>query len=437
MSSLVVVGAQWGDEGKGKLVDFLTAKAQWVVRFQGGNNAGHTLVVDGRKFKLSLVPSGVLRSGCRCVIAAGVVIDPAVLLEEIATLRAAGIEVSPDKLLIDRDTHLIMPYHKAIDLARESRRGENKIGTTGRGIGPAYEDRAHRVGIRAAELFDLGRLKRRYGENVELANSYLKNVLGSAEVVDGEKEWEQLSSSAAAIAPHIGNASKVLYEALKRGERMMFEGAQGTLLDQTFGTVPFVTSSHTLAGAVTIGCGLGPRAVDYVLGVAKSYSTRVGAGPFPTELTDSVGDTIRTNGHEFGTVTGRPRRCGWMDAVALRRAVRLNGIDSLAVTKLDVLAGLDTVKICHAYRLDGKEIDDMPALSEEIERVEPIYTEFSGWGSEIVDAKSWSDLPESAKSYLAALSDLTACSISIVSLGPEREATVFSKDAAFVSKFIQ
>lgn len=437
MPSIVIVGAQWGDEGKGKLVDYLTAKAQWVVRFQGGNNAGHTLVVDGVKTKLSLIPSGVLRENTRCIIAAGMVVNPAVLLSEVDGLAKTGLSVSADKLIIDRDAHLVCAYHSEIDLAREEYKGENKIGTTGRGIGPAYEDRASRSGIRFSELFDIATLEKKFFENVELSNRYLKGVLSSNRSVDVNKEWQELSKMIPRLIPFIGNGSVVLDNALKREERVLFEGAQGTLLDQVFGTVPFVTSSHTLAGAASIGSGLGPKRLDYVLGVAKAYSTRVGSGPYPTEIDDEVGDFIRKKGAEFGTVTGRPRRCGWFDAVAMRRAVRLNGLDSLAVTKLDVLAGLKKVKVCIRYHLDGKQIDDMPSLASELDRVEAEYVEFDGWGDEIAQATKWHQLPPSARLYLSTISEIVGCPVSICSVGAERESTIFSSSGGFVRNFVE
>ena len=349
MPSLVVIGAQWGDEGKGKLVDYLTAACGYVVRYQGGNNAGHTLVVDGKKTKLSLIPSGVLRSETCCVIAAGVVVDLSVLMGEILELEKSGIILRPEKFLIDREANIIFSYHCEVDLAREENKGADKIGTTGRGIGPAYEEKASRSSIRFADLFDLDSLRVKLQRNIEHWNKYLQHVLLSERRADFESEWSRTCTLAAKLLPFIGNASLEIDNALERGEKVLFEGAQGTLLDQSFGTVPYVTSSHTLAGAVSTGC---PKRINYVLGVAKAYSTRVGSGPYPTEIHDSVADLIREKGAEFGTVTGRPRRCGWFDALAMKRAVRLNGIDSLVLTKLDVLCGLEKIKICTGYHLD-------------------------------------------------------------------------------------
>lgn len=437
MPSVVVIGAQWGDEGKGKLVDYLTVNANWVVRFQGGNNAGHTLVVDGKKTKLSLIPSGVLRSQTHCVIAAGVVVDPLVLLKEIDELKKAGIAVTPQKLLIDRDANLIFSYHCEVDIAREESKGVEKIGTTGRGIGPAYEERASRSSIRFAELLEPETLKLKLEKNIAHWNSYLKNVLGSERQVDFDREWLKVNDFIPKLVPFIGNASLDIDNALEDNQRVLFEGAQGTLLDQVFGTVPYVTSSNTLAGAVCTGCGIGPKRVNYVLGVAKAYSTRVGGGPYPTEIHDKVADTIREKGAEFGTVTGRPRRCGWFDAFAMRRAVRLNGIDSLAITKLDVLGGLETIKICTSYTLDGKELLDMPSLPTELDRVQAKYIEVPGWGDEILNAKSWDQLPQNAKSFLDTIAKLSGCKISMVSVGAERLSTIFSSDADFIKKFIE
>jgi adenylosuccinate synthase len=436
MPSMVVIGAQWGDEGKGKLVDYLTTDAKWVVRFQGGNNAGHTLVVDGIKTKLSLIPSGVLRPHTRCVIAAGVVVDPTVLMNEIKGLEKAGIKITPEKLLIDRDASIIFSYHTEIDIAREENKGVNKIGTTGRGIGPAYEERASRTSIRFADLFDRSGLTAKIENNITHWNKYLKHVLVSERQISLEKDLQCASEIIEKLIPFVGNASLELDNALKRNEKVLFEGAQGTLLDQVFGTIPFVTSSNTLAGAVCTGCGLGPKRVNYVLGVAKAYSTRVGSGPYPTEIHDSVADVIREKGAEFGTITGRPRRCGWFDAVAMKRAVRLNGIDSLVITKLDVLNGIEKIKVCTAYILDGKEIDDLPSLATELDKVEARYIELPGWGDEILKARDFQDLPENAKKFLKTISELSECPVSIASIGAERESTIYTKDADFVRKFM-
>ena len=437
MPSLVVVGGQWGDEGKGKLVDCLTADAGWVSRFQGGDNAGHTLVVEGRKTKLRLIPSGILRPQARCVIGAGVVVNPAVLIQEIKGLQAVGVKIDPSRLIIDRDAHIVLEYHQLIDVAREELLGKQKIGTTGRGIGPVYEDRSARRGVRFADLFAAEALKVTLQSRVEEKNRYLRDVLGSQSQVRFEQLWSSLCESAEILKPYVGNASLQLHCALGRGEKVVFEGAQATMLDITFGTVPFVTACSTMAGAVTTGVGLGPKAVNYVLGVAKAYCTRVGSGPFPSELTDKIGDGIRERGAEFGTVTGRPRRCGWFDAVAMKRAVRLNGFDSVAITKLDVLSGVPTLKICTGYTLDGKKLDDVPALAAELERVVPEFVEMEGWPGSIEDAKKMADLPKQAKVFVDKLSDLIECPISIVSVGPDRESLLLNGQDDLLRQFIR
>lgn len=430
MPGVVIVGAQWGDEGKGKLVDFFSTDADWVVRFQGGNNAGHTLVVNGVKTKLQLTPCGILQPRTRCLIAAGVVANPQVLCKEIATLKASGVVVSPERLLIDRDAHLVMEYHPLIDAAREKLLGIHKIGTTGRGIGPAYEDRAARCGVRFADLLSLEQLKPKVEALVTEKNKYLRHVLESDQQADLRQLWSNLEACAEVLAPFIGNGSIALDRSLKSKARVIFEGAQAALLDQCFGTIPFVTSSSTLAGMASVGCGIGPKYVDYVLGVAKAYCTRVGEGPFPTELRDQIGDGIRERGAEFGTVTGRPRRCGWFDTVALRRAARLNGFDSLALTKLDVLRGVETLRVCQEYRLRGQRLDDLPALSTDLAQVEVGFVELPGWDEDINGAKSLSELPSAARQYIEALEQLCELPISVVSVSAEREATIITGDGA-------
>jgi adenylosuccinate synthase len=437
MPSLVVVGAQWGDEGKGKLVDYLTSNADWAVRFQGGNNAGHTLVVDGATIKLSLIPSGILHPKTKCLIGAGVVVNPNVLLEEMDQLRKTGTDVSPERLIIDRDAHLILDYHIAFDKAGEAQRGQGKIGTTGRGIGPAYEDRATRCGVRFADFFAPKELEQRLREQVELKNRYLRHVLDSGEQIDFVGLWDNVCRAVEKLLPHVGNVSLLLHSALLREERVVFEGAQGTLLDQIHGTIPYVTSSNTLAGAVTTGVGIGPGAIDHVLGVAKAYCTRVGSGPFPTELHDDIGGKLRQLGGEFGTVTGRPRRCGWFDAVGMRRAVRLNGIDSMAITKLDVLSGFDEIKLCINYYLDGRKLDDLPALASDLDRVEPEYVTLQGWKEDLRSVTKWHLLPAAARLYLSTLAETMGCPISMVSVGPDRKSTIFSgTGAAYIRNFM-
>ena len=435
MPALIIVGAQWGDEGKGKLVDYLTANADYVVRFQGGSNAGHTLVVDGKKTKLSLVPSGILRPQTTCIVAAGVVVDPQTLMDEIESLKKAGIKVSSDRLKIDERAELVLEYHRALDRARDQARGEAKIGTTGRGIGPAYEDRAGRVGVRFGELRQLEILKTKIKSNIEVKNKMLANVYSSDEEVKFEDVWSMIEKTASNLLAYVDDTSLVVHEAAQKHKKIVFEGAQGTLLDTTFGTTPFVTSSSTIAGGVLTGCGIGAKDTGPVLGVAKAYATRVGAGPFPTELHDATGDKIREQGAEFGTVTGRPRRCGWFDAVAMKYAVRLSGIDSLAVTKLDVLAGLPEVKICYRYKLNGKEISNFPSLNADLEKVEPEYVTFEGWDNSILQAKKWYQLPTSARLFLDTLGEIIGCPISIASVGADRESTIFSSNAATIRSF--
>lgn len=430
----MIVGVQWGDEGKGKLVDYFTSKAHWSVRFNGGNNAGHTIVHNGVKTKLSLVPSGILRADCRCLIGAGLVVNASVLLSEIEQLRSSGVEIFPGRLLIDRAAQLILPHHIVLDQQREARKGAGKIGTTGRGIGPAYEDRAARCGVRLAELQYPDDLREKLHIIVDQSNRYLEHVLGSEVRVEFQAVWDEVCKAKDSLLPYMANGSKILAEALAADERVVFEGAQGTLLDQVFGTVPYVTSSHTLAGSLATGCGVG-QTPDYVLGVAKAYCTRVGSGPFPTELMDEIGDRIRSAGAEFGTVTGRPRRCGWCDGVALRYAARLNGLTSIALMKLDVLSGLPVIRIGTGYRLDGKEIDDVPALSSELDRVEVIYKEFKGWEQDITGVREWKDLPVETREYIDALADIVGCPISIVSVSPDRGATLYREKCAHLELF--
>ncbi len=436
MPSLVIVGAQWGDEGKGKIVDYLTSNADWVVRFHGGNNAGHTLVVNGVKTKLHLIPSGILRHQAKNLIGAGVVLNPFVLLQEIAGLRASGIEVTPERLIIDREASLLLPYHEALDRARESALGDKKIGTTGRGVGPAYEDRAARCGLRVADFTDLATLEDKFRSSLALKAKVLLSLYQSEDKINPDQQWAALAEAREQLLPHIGNGSLLLEGALKRNERVVFEGAQGTFLDPVFGTVPFVTSSSTLAGAATTGCGVGPRALDFVLGVVKAYTTRVGSGPFPTELIDDSGDLLRARGAEYGTTTGRPRRCGWFDVMVLKRAVRLNGLDALALTKLDVLSGFKKIRVCVGYKLEGKVLDDMPALSHELDRVEPQYVDLDGWNEDLTGIKAWADLPAAARSYIGAIAEMVGCPISAVSVAAERRAMLFSENAGFINEFI-
>ncbi len=436
MPGIVIVGAQWGDEGKGKFVDVLTENADWVVRFQGGNNAGHTIVVDGVKTALSLLPSGILRPGVRCLLGAGVVLNPEVLISEMERVQRAGAEIAPGRVVVDRDAQLVLPYHIAVDKARELQRGALRIGTTGKGIGPAYEDRSQRSGIRCADLLDLERARARIEAHVAEKNTILQAVLQSDQKVDFNRVWEDLQRQAAVLAPFVGNGSKLVAEALKRGERVIFEGAQGVLLDQIHGTYPFVTSSSTVAGGAAIGVGIGPQRIDEVVGLAKAYTTRVGEGPFPTEVIGNVGDELRTKGHEFGTVTGRPRRCGWFDAVAMRRAIRISGVDSIILTKLDVLSGQTAVRICTSYKSKNGRLDDFPALIHEFESVEAEYVELPGWQEDLTQMRSWEELPATVRLYVEELSALLECPISFVSVGPGREATIPVDPSPLLRSFV-
>jgi adenylosuccinate synthase len=427
MAVVIVVGTQWGDEGKGKVIDILTARADLVGRFQGGANAGHTIVVDGRRFILHLIPSGVLHAGKRCLIGNGVVLDPAVLLEEMAKLAASGVEVGPERLSISERTQLIMPYHRAIDRGREERQGGTKLGTTGRGIGPCYEDKVARTGLRAADLLDPGRLKEKLAARLEEKNFYLTERL-KGERLDLEVVWREYAAYGERLAPYITNVSLLLDVAWREGRHILLEGAQGTHLDIDHGTYPFVTSSNTVAGAACAGIGLGPTRINHVVGLVKAYTTRVGSGPFVTELNDDTGNRIQERGAEFGATTGRRRRCGWLDAVLLRESVRLNGVGSLAVTKLDVLCGLPTLKVCTAYELDGRTLAAMPPDADTLPRCRPVYEELPGWEAEIRGARSLKDLPAEARGYLARIEELCGAPLCLVSVGPGREETILLRD---------
>ena len=427
MSVAIIVGLQWGDEGKGKVVDYLTSDAHLVVRFQGGNNAGHTVVVDGEKTALHLIPSGILQSNSRCLLAAGVVLDPFCFLEELDKLKAAGIDVSPDRLGIANATPLILPYHKALDGQLEGRLGESKIGTTQRGIGPAYEDSVSRLGIRVCDLFDKERLKTLIERNLSLKNAILKSVLGSDIQFEAQKMLSDLEEVAQHLKPYLTSVSGEVNEAIESGQRVIFEGAQGALLDINHGTYPYVTSSNTLASYACVSAGFSPRAVDTILGIGKAYVTRVGAGPFPTEESGEVESRLQELGAEFGTTTGRRRRCGWFDAVLARQVVRLNGLNALLVTKLDVLSEFDAIKIGVGYQLDGKPIEELPHCVSQAERVEVSYQEVPGWKEDITSVKSFEELPEKARAYVEVLENLVACDIIGFSVGPDRSQTVFRK----------
>ncbi|MCZ8332892.1 MAG: adenylosuccinate synthase [Rhodobacteraceae bacterium] len=426
MANVVVVGAQWGDEGKGKIVDWLSERADIVARFQGGHNAGHTLVIDGNVYKLSLLPSGIVRGGKLSVIGNGVVLDPWALLSEIEKLRGQGVEVNPDNLLIAENTPLILPVHGELDRARENQNSVAKIGTTGRGIGPAYEDKVGRRTVRVADLADEATLDLRIGRLLTHHNA-LRAGLG-LEPIDPAGLKAQLLEVAPKILPYAKPVWKVLTEARRAGKRILFEGAQGSLLDVDFGTYPYVTSSNTLAGMAATGTGLGPTAVDFVLGIVKAYTTRVGEGPFPTELFDVDGERLGERGHEFGTVTGRKRRCGWFDAVLVRQTCATSGVSGIALTKLDVLDGFKTLRICTGYDLDGEKLDYLPTAANLQARVTPIYEEMEGWTQSTAGARSWADLPGAAIKYVRRIEELIQCPVALLSTSPERGDTILVTD---------
>lgn len=426
MGNVVVVGAQWGDEGKGKIVDWLSERADVVVRFQGGHNAGHTLVIGNNTYKLSLLPSGVVRPNKLSVIGNGVVVDPWALCSEIEKLRGQGVSVTRDNLRIAENATLILPLHRELDQMREEAAGAGKIGTTGRGIGPAYEDKVGRRAIRVQDLDDLATLGPKV-DRILTHHNALRRGLGKEEI-----SKDTLLAELAQVAPKVLPFMEVTWELLDRerraGKRILFEGAQGALLDIDHGTYPFVTSSNTVAAQAATGSGMGPRAVGYVLGIAKAYTTRVGSGPFPTELTDEVGETIGSRGHEFGTVTGRKRRCGWFDAVLVRQVAKVSGIDGIALTKLDVLDGFDEIKVCVGYMVDGERMDSFPASASLQARVEPIWQTFEGWSQSTRGARSWADLPAQAVKYVRTIEELIECPVTLLSTSPEREDTILMKD---------
>ncbi len=421
-TNLVVIGAQWGDEGKGKIVDLLTERAAAVVRFQGGHNAGHTLVIGGAKTVLSLIPSGILHPGVQCLIGNGVVLSLDALFKEADALVQKGVPVY-ERLRISPNCALILPTHIALDRARERAKGVNAIGTTGRGIGPAYEDKVARRAVRVADLFQRDRLAARLGEALDFHNFVLSRYF-SAETLDFQRVLDDLVAQGERMQPLVADVSESLREEMQRGGNLLFEGAQGALLDNDVGTYPFVTSSNTIAGAAAVGTGLGPRDIHKVLGIVKAYTTRVGAGPFPTELFDETGEHLSRVGHEFGAVTGRRRRCGWFDAVALRRAVLHNSLSSLGVTKLDVLDGLDTLQICTGYRIDGEVHEHPPLLPHRFSECEPVYESHPGWREPTIGITDFSKLPGNARSYLARMEQLAGVPIDIVSTGPDRAETI-------------
>ncbi|BAM92088.1 adenylosuccinate synthetase [Bradyrhizobium oligotrophicum S58] len=422
MANVVVVGAQWGDEGKGKIVDWLSEQADIVVRFQGGHNAGHTLVINGATYKLALLPSGVLRTGKLSVIGNGVVFDPQAFLDEVGKLQSQGVAISPDNLRVAENVTLILPLHRELDSLRESASAATAIGTTRRGIGPAYEDKVGRRAIRLMDLADLDTLPHKIDRLLAHHNA-LRRGLG-LEQIDGKVILSELTAFAPKLLPYAETVWRLLDIKRREGKRMLFEGAQGALLDVDHGTYPYVTSSNTVAAQAATGAGLGPGAIGYVLGLCKAYTTRVGQGPFPTEQDNETGRKIGERGREFGTNTGRPRRCGWFDAVLVRQAVRTCGINGLALTKLDILDGFDTIDVCTGYRLDGKEIDHFPAGEGAQARVEPIYETIEGWKQPTANARSWADLPAQAIKYVRRIEELVGCPIALLSTSPEREDTI-------------
>ena len=422
VKNVVVVGSQWGDEGKGKIVDWLTDQASGVVRYQGGHNAGHTLVVGGKKTVLRLIPSGILHAGKRCFIGSGVVVSPEALLSEMAELEAAGVDVAK-QLTIAPTCPLILPYHVALDHAREAAKGDKKIGTTGRGIGPAYEDKVARRAVRVMDLFQPELLRQKIEDVLAIYNCQLVGLYGQV-AIEADAIYNLAISLAEKIRPMVGDVSRLLNEINDKGESLVFEGAQGTLLDIDHGTYPYVTSSNCVAGAASAGAGVGPHKLNYVLGIVKAYTTRVGSGPFPTELFDDVGAGLAKRGNEFGAVTGRPRRCGWFDAALMKRSIQVNGISGMCVTKLDVMDGMDEIKICVGYKLRGETIDIFPFGADDVAACEPIYETMPGWTESTCGVKEYDALPANAKAYLSRLEEICGAKIAIISTGPDREETI-------------
>jgi adenylosuccinate synthase len=423
MSTFIVLGAQWGDEGKGKMTDYLAEGADVVARFQGGNNAGHTVEVGDKQYKLHLIPSGILYEDKINIIGNGVVVDPKALFEEIEYLKGLGVKVTPKNLMISDRAQLIMPYHRVLDGIKERARGKKDIGTTGKGIGPCYTDKMERSGIRVCDLLHKDIFRECLKENVEEKNAIITKIYSEAPL-DFDEILKQYLEFGEKIRPFVKETSVEIYNRIKEGKKVLFEGAQGTLLDIDYGTYPYVTSSNTIAGGVCTGSGIGPTMIDSAVGIAKAYTTRVGKGPFPTELFDETGEWIRQKGHEFGVTTGRSRRCGWLDLVILKTSARVSGLTSFAVTKIDTLAGLKSIKICTSYRFEGKVIDYIPASLEDLAKCEPIFEEFEGWDESIENARSYNELPENAKKYLMRIQEITKTHISIVSVGPRRDQTM-------------
>jgi adenylosuccinate synthase len=426
MANVVVIGSQWGDEGKGKIVDWLSERADVVVRFQGGHNAGHTLVIDGEVFKLSLLPSGVVRPGKLSMIGNGVVVDPWALLEEIERIEEQGVKLDPSRLKVAENAALILPLHRTLDRAREEARGKAKIGTTGRGIGPAYEDKTARRAIRVCDLADLDTLGEKIDELLVHHNALLRGF--EQEEIDRDELLDKLKELAPRLLPYAASVWRELDEASRNRKRILFEGAQGIMLDVDHGTYPFVTSSNTVSGAAAAGTGLGPKSLDYILGITKAYTTRVGSGPFPTELEDEVGRRLGERGKEFGTVTGRQRRCGWFDAVLVRKSVKLSGMDGIALTKLDVLDGLSELKVCVGYKIDGQKFDYFPTLPSLQAAAEPVYESMEGWSDSTQGARSWADLPATAIKYIRRIEELIEAPVTLLSTSPERDDTIMVRD---------
>ena len=423
MSAFIVLGAQWGDEGKGKMTDYLAEEANVVVRYQVGNNAGHTVEVGEKQYKLHLIPSGILHDEKLNVIGNGVVVDPKAFFTEIDYLKEEGVKVTPEKLIVSDRAHVIMPYHKVLDKLKEKARGKNDIGTTGKGIGPCYTDKFERCGIRVCDLIDKEVFKEKLKDNIEMKNKYIVNVLGG-EPLSFEEIYEEYSNYGEELKPFVKDTSVRVYNEIKEDKTVLFEGAQGMLLDIDYGTYPYVTSSNTTAGGVANGVGIGPNMITNAVGIAKAYTTRVGKGPFPTELEDETGEWIREKGHEYGVTTGRSRRCGWLDIVILKTSVRVSGLTSLAVTKIDTLAGLEKVKMCVGYKFNDEIIDYFPASLEDLAKCEPIYEEFDGWDESVANARSYEELHPNARKYLERIEELTDTRISIVSVGPRRDQTM-------------
>ncbi len=428
MSAVVVMGSQWGDEGKGKIVDYLAQQADVVVRYQGGSNAGHTVTVNGEEYKLRLLPSGILYKGTLCVVANGVVVDPKVMLEEMDAMEKRGIDVSGIRL--SNRAHVVLPYHSLMDGLNEELRGKSKIGTTKRGIGPCYMDKDHRIGIRVCDLMDKEEFAKRLKENLALKNIELERMYNHAPL-DYEEILKEYEGYADRLRPYVCDTIALLNEELAAGKKVLFEGAQATMLDIDYGTYPYVTASHPVSGGIGVGAGVAPNRLDKVIGVVKAYCTRVGEGPFPTEQLNATGEKIREAGHEYGTVTGRPRRTGWLDAFVVRYAGLLSGIDYMAITRLDILDSFDEIKMCTGYKYEGKLINEIPASLKVLAKVEPVYETFKGWKTDISGIRKYEDLPEEARAYLTRLAEVTGICLGIVSVGPNRDQTIILDDKMF------